>query len=210
MLKLDGLTVGYNGTAAAGPLFYEYPDGVSVMLRGRNGGGKSTLMKTVAGLLKPVGGSFSTDGEVVMVPTRIPKVKGFTIKEFILTGMQGRTGLFGKVSRQDKEAVEQALGRLGLSPLADKDISGISDGEFQKACIAMALTRKADVILLDEPTAFLDVDNRVAILRLLREVARSTEATVMFSTHDIHDGALFADFVLNLDAPDETIHKNNP
>lgn len=94
--------------------------------------------------------------------------------------------------------MEDAIRTLGLDSLADKDISFISDGEFQKACIATALTRKANVLLLDEPTAFLDVDNRVMVLRTLQNLAHTTGITVIFSTHDIYDGARFSDATLRL------------
>lgn len=193
MLKADRLVIGRGGRQVAGPLSFEYPDGHSVMLCGPNGSGKSTLMRTLAGLLEPLSGGFSAGGEVVMLPTHIPKVKGFSVREFL------RVSLFpASKGRGAETSIEEAIRALGIEPLADEDISRISDGEFQKACIATALCRKADVILLDEPTAFLDVDNRIMVLRTLQDLARSTGATVVFSTHDIHDGAMFSDETLSL------------
>lgn len=168
------------------------------MLQGPNGSGKSTLMKTIAGLLHPLSGGFSAGGPVVMVPTHIPKVKGFSVREFIRTSLFSASGIFRKLDSGAETAMEDAIRTLGLGSLADKDISLISDGEFQKACIATALTRKANVILLDEPTAFLDVDNRIMVLRTLQELAHGTGATVIFSTHDIYDGARFSDATLSL------------
>ena len=87
---------------------------------------------------------------------------------------------------------------MELEPLVSKDLSRISDGEFQKACIAAALIRKANVLMLDEPTAFLDVENRVMVLKTLQRLAHETGTTIIFSTHDIHDGALYSDSVLAL------------
>ena len=133
-----------------------------------------------------------------MVPTHIPKVKGFSVREFIRTSLFSVSGMFRKLNAEAEESLEESVRMLELEPLADKDISLISDGEFQKACIATALTRKANVILLDEPTAFLDVDNRIMVLRTLQELARATGTTVLFSTHDIHDGARFSDTTLTL------------
>ncbi len=133
-----------------------------------------------------------------MVPTHIPKVKGFSVREFIRTSLFSASGIFRKPDSGAETAMEDAIRTLGLGSLADKDISLISDGEFQKACIATALTRKANVILLDEPTAFLDVDNRIMVLRTLQELAHGTGATVIFSTHDIYDGARFSDATLSL------------
>lgn len=198
MLKTKELTIGHKGLKIKGPLSFEYPDGQSVMLCGPNGSGKSTLMKTVAGLIPPVSGGFEAGGEVVMIPTRIPKVKGFTVREFIRTGLSAASGTFGKLSPEAEMSLEDTVRTLGLEALGDKDISLISDGEFQKACVASALTRKANVILLDEPTAFLDVDNRIMVLKTLLELAHTTGTTVIFSTHDIHDGARFSDATLSL------------
>ena len=186
------------GVTIAGPLSFSFDDGQCVMLRGRNGSGKTTLMKTLAGLLPPVSGSFETGGEAILVPTRIPKVKGFTVDEFVRTGMLASLGSFKKLDKEAERGFEEALRMMELSGLAGKDISRISDGEFQKACIAAALTRKANVLMLDEPTAFLDVENRVMVLQTLQRLAHETGTTVIFSTHDIHDGALYSDAVLVL------------
>ena len=198
MLKASELIIGHRGQAVSGPLTFEYSDGQSVMLQGPNGSGKSTLMKTLTGLLSPISGEFSAGGPVVMVPTHIPKVKGFSVREFIRTSLFSVSEIFRELDSGAETAMEDAIRTLGLDSLADKDISLISDGEFQKACIATALTRKANVLLLDEPTAFLDVDNRVMVLRTLQNLAHTTGITVIFSTHDIYDGARFSDATLSL------------
>ncbi len=198
MLKASELVIGHKGVRVAGPLSFEYPDGQSVMLFGPNGSGKSTLMKTLASLLPPLSGGFSAGGEVVMVPTHIPKIKGFSVREFIRTSLFSASGFFRKMNAEAERSMEDAIRTLGLERLADKDISLISDGEFQKACIAAALTRKAGVMLLDEPTAFLDVDNRIMVLHTIQELAHATGATVIFSTHDIYDGARLSDTSLSL------------
>ena len=91
--------------------------------------------------------------------------------------------------------MEEALEVLGIQKLKERDISTLSDGEFKKACLAVGLTRQAEVLLLDEPTAFLDVENRVSVLQTLREVARKTGTAVLFSSHDLHDALAVADRV---------------
>ena len=149
MLRADKLTIGHRGNKTAGPLSFGFSDGECVMLCGPNGSGKSTLMKTIAGVIPPLSGSFSAGGRIVMVPTRIPKVKGFTVTEFIRTSLTSESGLFGKLKDEAEKSLRNAIELLELEKLAGKDISLISDGEYQKACIATALTRKADVILLD-------------------------------------------------------------
>lgn len=197
MIKAVDIVVGY-GKAVAGPLSFSFADGECFMLRGRNGSGKTTLMKTMAGILKPLSGSFETGGQAVLVPTRIPKVKGFTVEEFVRTGMLATAGSFRRLDRESEKALVEAISMMELEALASKDLSRISDGEFQKACIAAALTRKANVLMLDEPTAFLDVENRVMVLKTLQRLAHETGTTIIFSTHDVHDGALYSDSVLAL------------
>ena len=197
MIKAVDIVVGY-GKAVAGPLSFSFADGECVMLRGRNGSGKTTLMKTMAGILKPLSGAFETCGQAVLVPTRIPKVKGFTVEEFVRTGMLATAGSFRRLDRESEKALVEAISMMELETLASKDLSRISDGEFQKACIAAALTRKANVLMLDEPTAFLDVENRVMVLKTLQRLAHETGTTIIFSTHDVHDGALYSDSVLAL------------
>lgn len=197
MIKAENMIVGYR-EPVAGPLSFSFADGLSVMLRGRNGSGKTTLMKTLTGQLKPLGGTFEAGGEVVMVPTRIPKVKGFSVEEFIRTGMMNDFGAFKKLDKAAEAALGEAIELMDMNGLKGKDLSEISDGEFQKACIAAALTRRANVILLDEPTAFLDVENRIMVLKTLQELAHGKGITIIFSTHDIHDGAIYSDAVLAL------------
>ncbi|MBQ1699827.1 MAG: ABC transporter ATP-binding protein [Bacteroidales bacterium] len=197
MIEAERIVAGY-GSPVAGPLDFSYPDGSCMMVTGRNGSGKTTLMKTLAGQIPPLSGSFRSGGPVVMVPTRIPKVKGFSVREFILTGLGQGYGPFRKPGPEVLAAEENAVRLLGLHDIESKDLGRISDGEFQKACTAIALVRRANVILLDEPTAFLDVENRKMVLSVLRDISRSTGATVLFSTHDIHDGALYSDGNLEL------------
>ena len=168
------------------------------MLRGRNGSGKTTLMKTIAGILPPLSGNLEKGGVAVLVPTRIPKVKGFTVSDYVRTGMLAESGAFRKLDRGAESRAREAIRVMELNQLADKDLSRISDGEFQKACVAAALTRRANVLMLDEPTAFLDVENRVMVLQTLQRIAHETGTTIIFSTHDIHDGALYSDSVLTL------------
>jgi iron complex transport system ATP-binding protein len=197
MLKAKNLIVGYK-KAICEPLSFSFGDGKCIMLTGPNGSGKSTLLKTLAGLIPPVSGKFSSSGRVIMVPTHIPKVKGFTVKEFILTGMLQSSGMFGRLRPSAEKAADEAIDALGLGSLESQDLSRISDGEFQKACMATALTNEASVLLLDEPTAFLDVDNRIMVLSTLRSLARESGTTVMFSTHDISDGAKYSDAEISL------------
>ena len=145
----------------------------------------------------------------VLIPTNIPKVKGFTLEEFVRTGCFRESNWAGRLNTQTEKRLQEALKVLGLQAQAGQDISTLSDGEFQKACIAVGLTRQADVLLLDEPTAFLDVENRLMVLETLRKVADDTGMAVLFSSHDLHDSLRVASRVLAF-TPDGTFLESAP
>ncbi len=189
MLKVNDISIGYGSRAVVEGISFEIAPGECVLVCGANGSGKTTLMKTVAGVLKPLAGTVSGDGTMVLVPTGIPKVKGFTLREFVRTGCYSETDIWGRASKALESSIDEAITLLGIGDLEGRDISAVSDGEFQKACIASALTRKASVLLLDEPTAFLDVDSRMTVLQALRKVASERNIAVLFSSHDIHESA---------------------
>jgi iron complex transport system ATP-binding protein len=143
-------------------------------------------------------GPIPPEAAAILIPTNIPKVKGFTVEAFVRTGCYRESDWRGRVSKEVEGRMEEALKMLGIEELRKRDISTLSDGEFQKACLATGLTRKAEVLLLDEPTAHLDVENRIDVLRTLREVARKTGTAVLFSSHDLHDALQVADRVFAL------------
>lgn len=198
MVRTENLSIGYGGRSMVEGISFEACPGECILLCGSNGSGKSTLMKTLAGLLQPIGGRIACDGTMVLVPTGIPKVKGFTMREFIRTGCYRDTNLWGKASERMSREMDEAMDLLDIAGLADRDISEISDGEFQKACIASALTRSASVLLLDEPTAFLDVDSRATVLQALAKIAREKGKTILFSSHDIHESAAVCTRILGI------------
>lgn len=201
VLKAIDLVVGYKpGAPVAGPLNLTINRGDLVLLSGRNGSGKTTFLKTVAGLLTPLSGTISAPG-AVLIPTRIPKVKGFTVTEFVNTGLSFSlsTGHSAPSSQKLEDrssgteqpaerypsrslSVGETLELLGIAELADRDISTLSDGQFQKACLAPALASGKQLILLDEPTAFLDAESRENLMQLFSSF---TNCAVIVSSHDI-------------------------
>ena len=187
MLSVSNISLAYEGRTLASGISFTLDKGECVLLCGPNGSGKTTLLRQLSSLCK----------EAVMVPTRIPKVKGFTVREFMETSAYAVTDMFGRISTREKGLLDGALDELGISALSDRDISTLSDGEFQKACIATALAREASVLLLDEPTAFLDVEARLAVLETLRRI--SAGRAVLFSSHDIRDAAPLCTRVIGLD-----------
>ena len=215
LLHTSGLAVGFGRTALISGIDLTLEPGECILLCGANGSGKTTLMRTLAGLLRPMAGSLSfapgLAERTVLIPTRIPKVPGFTLREFIRLSCYRESGWDGRLHASAEAAISQALELLEISALTTSDIATLSDGEFQKGCIATALVRifarnqEADgLILLDEPTAFLDVEGRTQVLRTLRHLAEQTGTTLIFSSHDLIDSAAVATRILGI-APDHTL-----
>lgn len=198
MLKLDGLSVGYDGRVLLKEVSQIVGDGELILLAGSNGAGKSTLLKTLAGLLKPLEGTFESDRDCILVPTNIPKVKGFTVADFIRTSFCSVSGWTGRLDSGMRESAERSMSLLGVLHLKGRDVSSLSDGEFQKVCIAAAIARADGVILLDEPTAFLDVDSRADLLSMLRSLCHEHGLTVLFSSHDVLSSIPYADRVFSI------------
>lgn len=182
--------IGYGSRVLARDIRLSVSPGECILLAGANGSGKTTLLKAMAAGI-PRG-----TASVLYLPTGIPKVKGFTVREFIRTGCYKGSAW----KRDDALAgrIEEALTTLGIIDLGDRDLSTLSDGQFQKAILAIALTRQADLLLLDEPTAFLDVPNRRAVLQTLRDLTRERGLAVIFSSHDIVDALEVADRVIGI------------
>lgn len=175
MMEVSKLRLSHGSHVLCENVTFHADGGECLLLAGPNGCGKTTLLKVLA------------CGKCLLIPTNIPKVKGFTVEEFVRTGCFRESNWAGRLNAETERRLQGALTLLGLQERKAQDISTLSDGEFQKACIAVGLARRADVLLLDEPTAFLDVDNRVMVLQTLQTVARETGMAVIFSSHDLHD-----------------------
>ena len=224
------MSIGYGDHPLVRDISFEMVPGECVLLAGANGTGKTTLLKALVeeGVCSenlrsrsdlrpsqsklwappsnvPRVAQFSehtpSSTRILLIPTNIPKVKGFTVESFIHTGCYRESDWRGRISEVVAMKMEEALEVLGIQELKNRDISTLSDGEFKKACLAVGLTRQAEVLLLDEPTAFLDVENRISVLQTLREVARKTGTAILFSSHDLHDALPVVDrvFVLTRD-----------
>ena len=202
ILDIKHLRLAYGAHVLAPDVTFHLEGGECVLLAGANGCGKSTLLRLIG-----------EKKRCVFIPTGIPKVKGFTVEAFVRTGCFKESDWAGRLSEESERRLQGALDLLGLRAQAGQDIATLSDGEFQKACIAVGLTRRADVLLLDEPTAFLDVENRVMVLRTLRKVAQETGMAVLFSSHDLHDALQVAHRVLAFTPAGtflESAQKNRP
>lgn len=187
-------------------LQFDLFQGELTCLLGANGAGKSTLLRTLAGSQPPLGGELLINGQPVtdmnerersrtigIVLTDKIQAGGLTVRELVALGRQPYTGFFGRLHSHDKKLVEKALEAVGMTHKSASYVSELSDGERQKIMIAKALVQECPLILLDEPTAFLDVVSRIEIMQLLHRLAVEEKKAILLSTHDIGHALTVAD-----------------
>ena len=168
------------------------------ILIGKNGSGKSTFLRTIINEEKLISGQIILKGEnikgaskkfisqnVSYVPSSFPQAEYLTVLEFIQLGRVPYTNAFGRLSSSDHSAVSQAIESLGLQSLANKFTKEISDGERQLVALAKAIAQETELIILDEPTAFLDYPNKKLVLDKLKEIAVGMNKCILLSSHDI-------------------------
>ncbi len=203
-LATDGLTAGYVHGHRRIPIVtdvtFAIPPAHFTVMVGRNGSGKSTLLRTLAGIQAPLDGHVRIHGcdvrglrarrlarLIAMVfPTAVGTGAGaLTVYEATALGRHPHTGITGHLSDEDRHIIHEAIEAVGLSHKADTTLAALSDGLRQKAMIARALAQQTPVIIMDEPTAFLDVPSRHSLMELVAELAHRHGRTVLLSTHDM-------------------------
>lgn len=208
VLEMSNLSVGYRHHIVATGLSGCLSAGSITALIGRNGTGKSTLLKTLCGFLSPMGGEIIWQGKplsdysrselsrmVSVVLTHRPDTEMLLVREVVEMGRIPYTPFSGKMRAEDKEKVDQSMEMTGVSHLERRRLVSLSDGERQRVMIAKALAQETPVILLDEPTAFLDYVAKVEILRLLRQLAKEEGKTILLTTHDLRQSFSIADAI---------------
>ncbi|MBR4829632.1 MAG: ABC transporter ATP-binding protein [Muribaculaceae bacterium] len=210
ILTTHDLTVGYrNGSqqvALLSKLNLHLDKGKLVALLGQNGAGKSTLLRALTCDERPLAGSISVNDTRLdgmsqkersrilgLVSTERIQAGALTVTELVGLGRQPHTGFLGRLDDEDREIVRQAMTDAGIIGKADDYVASLSDGERQKAMIARALAQQTPIIILDEPTAFLDVASRIETMRLLQTLAHDRGKAVLLSSHDISQSLMLAD-----------------
>lgn len=216
-LSAHNLSVGYkhkgNVHIVLSDLNITLERGCLVSLLGANGAGKSTLLRTITGVQEPLAGNVMlSDAQlnslsqrersrmIGIVTTDRIMAGGLTVTELVSLGRQPHTGFWGRLSSTDKERVREAMHDAGIEHKANCFVSQLSDGERQKAMIAKSLAQRTPIIVLDEPTAFLDVASRFETMRLLHDLAHKHNKALLLSSHDISLSLLLSDKLWIIDS----------
>lgn len=217
MLELKDLHIGYK------EVLFKVNDlhlktGQLVSLVGPNGSGKTTLLNTILGITKPLGGGILVEGESIKEISKVKKVKTLShvsskfdgvnhlsVYELIAMGRAPYTNILNKLTSEDHRIVSKIIERLNLKELQNQSTTNISDGERQIAMIGKALAQETKMIILDEPTAFLDYSNRLKVMKLLKNIVIEENKLIIISTHNIEICLEFSDIILAVDSKNKEL-----
>ncbi|MDR2498618.1 MAG: ABC transporter ATP-binding protein [Tannerellaceae bacterium] len=198
ILQTHKLSIGYAGNTLFEDLNLELSSGTITCLLGLNGSGKSTLLRTLCGLQPAISGQIKLFDKPLRQysPQALARTVGVVLTQkryaadlraydLVALGRHPHTGFFGALKQADKDVIEQSLEAVGMTSSAARRLAEMSDGERQKIMIAKAIAQQCPIILLDEPTAFLDVISRIETMMLLRKLSREHRKTILLSTHDL-------------------------
>ncbi|WP_440107681.1 ABC transporter ATP-binding protein [Streptosporangium sp. H16] len=208
-LRAEGLSLGYDDRAVITDLDLSVLDGKITAIVGANACGKSTLLRGLARLVKPRRGAVYLDGrtlgdlstlDVAQVLGLLPQTPvapdGITVADLVSRGRYPHQGWFRRWTDRDHEAVSRALAATGTADLIDRPLRALSGGQRQRVWVAMALAQDTDLLLLDEPTTFLDINHQVELLRLLRRLNAESGKTIVAVLHDLNLACRFCDHII--------------
>ena len=192
------LTVGYDGKPLIRDITIGIARGEIVTLIGPNGAGKSTILKSITRQLKAIGGTVALDGQnlsglshkelatrMAVVLTQRMKPELMTCRDIVATGRYPYTGRLGLLTKQDEEKVSEAMETVHALELSHRDFNAVSDGQRQRILLARAICQEPEIIILDEPTSYLDIRHKLELLSILRSMAKEKGITVIMSLHEI-------------------------
>ncbi|EGT5186756.1 iron-enterobactin transporter ATP-binding protein [Cronobacter sakazakii] len=207
----EALTLGYGDFRVADGLNVAIPDGKFTAIIGPNGCGKSTLLRTLSRLMKPLGGQVRLDGEAIQhfatkeVARRIGLLAqnasapgDITVAELVARGRYPHQPLFTRWRDEDERAVQKAMAATGVTALADQSVDTLSGGQRQRAWIAMVLAQETSILLLDEPTTWLDISHQIDLLELLCTLNRDQGYTLAAVLHDLNQACRYANHLIAL------------
>lgn len=207
VLEIHDLTVSYDQTPVLWNVDFSLPAGKLIGILGPNGAGKSTLIKTVMGLISPTSGHVKifdkplndVRSRISYVPQRESVDWNFpaSVMDVVMMGTYGKLGLFKRPGKKERDLAQACLEQVGMSGFVKRQISELSGGQQQRVFIARALAQQADLYLMDEPFAGVDMATETAIFQLLKEMANAGK-TVLVVHHDIHSAMNFFDWVIML------------
>lgn len=214
MIRLENITISFGSRTLIADASAHFKAGEMVALLGRNGTGKSTLLRAIVGLGSVQGGDIyiadkrlrslsaaERAGLIAFVNTERVDVDALTVRELVAIGRSPYTNWMGRLTDEDRIKVEEAMQKVGITAFAERRVETLSDGECQRAMIARALAQETPIILLDEPTSFLDLPNRYELCRLLGELAHKEGKCILFSTHELDIALSLADSIALVDTP---------
>ena len=214
MIELKELTLGYGQRTLLETVNARITGGQLVALLGRNGTGKSTLLRAMMGLEKPQSGEITLQGKniaslkpeklarnISFVTTDKVRIANLRCKDVVALGRAPYTNWIGQLQPEDQKRVDDAMQLVGMSGYAEKTMDKMSDGECQRVMIARALAQDTPIILLDEPTSFLDLPNRYELCTLLRRLAHDHRKCILFSTHELDIALSLCDSIALIDPP---------
>ncbi|HCG6547167.1 TPA: Fe(3+) dicitrate ABC transporter ATP-binding protein FecE [Vibrio parahaemolyticus] len=211
MLRTQNLSVAYGKQTIIPDLSLSIPQGKITALVGPNGCGKSTLLKTLVRINKPASGEVLYDDKPLsnygdkrlarslsLLPQILVSPEGITVRKLVEYGRSPYLSHWGRLSQQDKALVEQAMQDTGVIEFADKPVESLSGGQRQRAWIAMLMAQDTDVVMLDEPTTYLDLSHQVELMKLMRQM-NDKGKTVVVVLHDLNQACRYCDHLVVLE-----------
>ncbi|MGG7141959.1 ABC transporter ATP-binding protein [Clostridium nigeriense] len=210
-ISVKNLSVAYESNTIIEDMNLSIPKGKISIIIGANGCGKSTLLKTIARINKPKSGDILINNknikkvkekdiarEVAFLPQGPVCPSGLTVRELVAFGRFPHQKIIGGLNNHDKDIIDWSIEETGLSEFADREVENLSGGQRQRAWIAMTLAQETDIIMLDEPTTYLDMSYQLEVLEVLQKLNREKQITVVIVLHELNNACRFADNIIGL------------
>ncbi len=210
-ISTKNLNISYGNIDIVKDLNLEIPKGKITTIIGSNGCGKSTILKTIARIIQPKSGDIYVNNKnikeqnpkdlakmMAVLPQSPQAPSGLTVEELIAYGRFPHQKGFGKLKKEDNDIVTWALKSTGIEEFRDRPIQALSGGQRQRAWIAMALAQQTDILILDEPTTYLDLAHQLEVLKLLEELNKKQGTTIVMVIHELNNAARFADHMIGV------------